>query len=125
MHPLLIVLRKGHTKFVSPAPWSPPGKLELRKKINFECTGGLRGGHRFALRGGQEFGIWFQVNWRKKSSVVTKSVNFQKIQLVRKTLLQKAATFCYKKLIFEVSIFRVEFLVKIVLLIVNTNILLI
>ena len=39
----------------------------------------------------------------KNSSVVTKSVNFRIIQLLRKALLRKAATFCYKKRIFEVD----------------------
>jgi len=60
---------------------------------------------------------------KKISSVVTKSVNFRKIQLLRKALLRKAATFCYKKRIFKMDIFRVEFLVKIVWFIVNTKIL--
>ena len=59
---------------------------------------------------------------KKFSSVVTKSVNFRKILLLRKALLRKAATFCYKKRIFEVDIFRVGFLVKIVWFIVNTKI---
>ena len=59
------------------------------------------------------------------SSFVTKSVNFRKIQLLQKALLRKAANFCYKKRIFEVDIFRVDFLVKIVWFIVNTKILLI
>ena len=59
---------------------------------------------------------------KKFSSVVTKSVDFRKIQLLRKALLRKAATFCYKKRIFEVDIFRVGFLIKIVWFIVNTEI---
>ena len=66
-----------------------------------------------------------QIGGKKFSSVVTKSVNFRKIQLLRKALLRKAATFCYKKRIFKVDIFRVEFLVKMVWFIVNTKILLI
>ena len=40
----------------------------------------------------------FQSNLRKKfPSVVTKSVICRKIQLLRKALLRKAETFCYKK----------------------------
>ena len=65
----------------------------------------------------------FQPNWRIKiSSVVTKSVSFRKNQLLRKALLRKAATFCYKKRIFEVDICRVKFLVKFVWFIVNNKI---
>ena len=54
--------------------------------------------------------------------LLQKSVNFHKIQLLRKALLQKAATFCYKKRIFEVDIFRDNFLVKIVWFILNNKI---
>ena len=56
------------------------------------------------------------------SSFVTKSVSFRKIQLLRKALLQKAATFCYKKRIFEVDLFRDNFLVKIVWFILDNKI---
>ena len=69
--------------------------------------------------------IFSPIGEKKFSNVVTKSLNFRKIQLLRKALLRKAATFCYKKRIFKVDIFRVEFLVKIVWFIVNTKILLI
>ena len=59
---------------------------------------------------------------KKFSSVVTKSVNFRKIQLLQKALLRKAANFCYKKRIFEVDLFRDNFLVKIVWFILDNKI---